>query len=88
MSIILTIIGIILFLGGIIAGCSLKQYEIEEKGNEKAKFPKGFVVVILVGLKHQREQHCIMMASQLHTRSTRKCPHGFMPTSATIRKTL
>ena len=50
MSIILTIIGIILFLGGIIAGCSLKQYEIEEKGNEKAKFPKGFVVVILVGL--------------------------------------
>lgn len=32
MSIILTIIGIILFLGGIIAGCSLKQYEIEEKG--------------------------------------------------------
>lgn len=50
MSIILTIIGIVLFFGGIIAGCSLKQYEIEEKGNEKAKFPKGFVVVVLVGL--------------------------------------
>ena len=50
MSIILTIIGIILFFGGIIAGCSLKQYEIEEKGNEKAKFPKGFVIVVLVGL--------------------------------------
>lgn len=40
MSIILTIIGIVLFFGGIIAGCSLKQYEIEEKGNEKAKFRK------------------------------------------------
>lgn len=50
MSIILAIIGIVLFFGGIIAGCSLKQYEIEKKGNEKAKFPKGFVVVVLVGL--------------------------------------
>lgn len=50
MSIILTIIGIVLFFGGIIAWCSLKQYEIEENGNEKAKFPKGFVVVVLVGL--------------------------------------
>ena len=50
MSIILTIIGIVLFFGGIIAGYSMKQYEIEENGNEKAKFPKGFVIVALVGL--------------------------------------
>ena len=32
MSIILTIIGIVLFFGGIIAGYSMKQYEVEEKG--------------------------------------------------------
>ena len=50
MSIILTIIGIILFLGGIIAGCSLKQYEIEEREMRKQNSQKGFVVVILVGL--------------------------------------
>lgn len=50
MSIILTIIGIVLFFGGIIAGYSMKQYEVEEKGNEKAKFPKGFVIVALIGL--------------------------------------
>lgn len=48
MSIILTIIGIILFFGGIIAGCSLKQYEIEEREMRKQNSQKALLLWYLL----------------------------------------
>lgn len=49
MAIALTIIGIILFIVGMIGGYALKCYKENETG-KKCKFPKGAVLVALIGV--------------------------------------